>query len=164
MNYADALTRAIECSSATEEEKKRMLELYMETMKTQTVGELMDSIDDNFEFEFSLYDLVSGRGVFQCLASDRFYSRDPTPEELNSVVYEGKTLRFLVEWSLDGQKYEERTIPEKRWKKGDRWTMRDFLGVMKNIYSRQKNRDLKRVGDHVFFGGIMEDGTVYLGS
>ena len=159
--YADAMTRAIECSSATEDEKKRMLELYMETRKETT----MDMIVDEFEFEPSLYDLADGSAPYRFISEEQvLYCRFPTSEERKMVMHPGQTLRFPVAWTFEGEKFETYSIPEKQWKKGERWTMDRFLSTARSVYSKNNKRNLKAMGDHIFFEGIAEDGTIYTGS
>lgn len=159
--YADAMTRAIECSSATEEEKKRMLELYMQTREETT----MDMIVDEFEFEPTLHDLADGSAPYRFISrEDVLYCRFPTDKERKSLVHEGQTLRFPVAWTLEGRKFETYSIPEKQWKKGERWTMDRFLSTARSVYSKNNKRNLKAMGDHIYFEGIFRDGEVYTGS
>lgn len=165
--YVDAMTRAIDSSSATEDEKERMYQLYLETKKTQPPT--LESRE--FKLSFSLGDLASGhpemsyydRGI------DEMYYRHCSDEELDAIVWAGREFKFPIEFGYDAEtktfeRYDTRIISETRWKKGDRWTLREVLKMMRYFYSaKRRGAYLKAMGDHTFFEGFVGN-TYHCGS
>jgi hypothetical protein len=136
--------------------------------KPESAGEMLEMISEEFEFEPTLDDLATRSPPFRFfvdVGTDVLcYYRDPTDEERKSLVHPGETLRFPVAWTLDGVEFETYTISKTKWKAGVRWTMERFLDLAQKVYSKNNKRNLKRMGDHIFFEGIDKDGTICVGS
>jgi hypothetical protein len=173
--YADALTRAIECSSATEEEKQRMLKLYEETREGRELAEeeahregQKDAVEDLFsgwEFEPTLDDLANRSPPMSKEVNGEMMYRYPMKEEGEAIYYSGQVIKFPVRWDMGERKYELRQIPAKEWKAGKRWTLGRVWETACVVYSKNKKRAVKEMGDHHFWEGICEtDGVVYVGS
>jgi len=125
---------------------------------------LLSAYRDEFELNVTLNDLAQHNVKFQFFDGETFYYRDPTDEEWAEVVHPGKSIKFAVRWTYDGPEYDERFINEKDWKAGKRWTLERFATFAHAIYSANRGRRIKEMGDHRFFEGFAEDGTMMMGS
>jgi hypothetical protein len=173
MNYADALTRAIECSSATADEKQRMLKLYEESREGQDLAQdeahrqgmkdAMEELSSDWEFEPTLDAIADRRPPMSKEVGGELLYRDFTDEEEGRIYYTGRVIKFPVRWDRGEVSYEERQIPAKEWKAGQRWTLRRLWEMAHIVYSKNKKKALREMGDHIFWEGLVGD-TIVCGS
>jgi len=123
-------------------------------------------MDTRYKLSFTLPNLVA------CLPEMSFYDEESgmfqyrycSKKELDRIVWEGREFRFPIAWCCEkGTTYETHSITDELWDKGERWTLRKVLKMMRMIYSTKKNVNLYAMGDHVFFEGFSGN-TYYPGS
>jgi hypothetical protein len=124
-----------------------------------------DLLDDGWDFEPSLSEIVDGCPPMSKWIGDECFYRYMTKEERESIYFHGQVIKFPVRWGLDGTTYESRDIPQKEWDKGERWTLERVWKTARHIYSKNKQKAVKEMGDHRFWEGICEKtGEIYTGS
>jgi hypothetical protein len=178
--YADALTRAIECSNASDEDKERMLKLYEEVREghkkkvEEVVGDVIKYSVPDYEVWvrrdslWNIVDCVVPRytAFVNTLEDDEI---EATERELDQLEHDGPTIKLPYDWGYDEETKEYHktatfTISKKQWDAGERWTLRKVWKQMRSFYGANKQKRMKSMGDHVFFEGFMEDGLAYFGS
>ena len=152
-----------------EQKKKEMDEEFKEEaceIMREGHKEAMEELFDDWEFEPTLGDLARRCPPMQKEVNGIVLYRYFTDEEEKKVHHTGRSIRLPVRWGWgpDGVVYETYTISEKDWKAGVRWTLRRVWDYASRVYSKNRMRAVKEMGDHQFFEGIAADGTVYVGS
>jgi hypothetical protein len=149
--------------------KEQIAEKYSEDLEADEIyregqKEAFEEIMSGWEFEPTL-DVLADRGPPMVKHLDGIMLfRYPFPEEENEVLYEGREVRFPVRYGYDDIQYEVRTIPQKQWNAGERWTLKRIWTTASAIYSKNKRKAIRDMGDHIFFEGVGEDGTIHCGS
>ena len=129
------------------------------------LNEMMKEKEEGWEFQPTVWDFVHSRPPMMKEINGELVHRYPTANEGEEVLYDGPSIRFLVRWRLDErEKYETHTISKKDWDAGVRWTLCKVWEQGRVVYSKNKMRAAKDVGDHIFFEGFMSDGTAFMGS
>lgn len=154
-------------------EMKAWIDGLSDEGRANLLERLTEETKRTWKFECCLWRLVEGDDVMECFHNSELSTREPTAEEWAEEQFAGTTLRLPYNWSYDGLNtdgtrkfYESKEfkISKKAWKDGDRWTLRKVVDTMRSFYGKNKNRNLRSLGDHTFFEGVMEDGRIYLGS
>ena len=143
----------------TEEEEHETREIMRQGYK-----DAMEELFSEWEFEPTLHDFANRFPPMRKEVNGITLYRYFMDYEEKKVLHTGQTIRFPVRWTMDGPEYEIRGIPEKKWKAGERWTQMKFWDTACAVYSKNKMRAVKEMGDHIFFEGIDDDGTIDTGS
>jgi hypothetical protein len=112
-----------------------------------------------WEFEPTLHDIASNTPTMRKMVDGEQFFRFPTTEEEDKVIWTGETFRFPIAYTWDGIKY----VTYRAVLTGTTWTLREFLQRAQMVYSVQKRKHLKAMGDHIFFEGFIGD-TFHCGS
>jgi hypothetical protein len=119
-----------------------------------------EKIIGSFEFEPSLVDIADRRPTMSLwVTDDTLIYRFPKDEELDEVIWRGPLFRFPIGWAGGDIKY----VTYRAGLTGTTWTRREFLERAELIYTAQKRKHLKAMGDHIFFEGFVGD-TFHCGS
>jgi hypothetical protein len=135
-------------------EKLELEEAYREGFK-----DAKEEVWAGWEFEPTLHDIASGRPSMRKMVDGEQFFRFPTTEEEDKVIWTGELFRFPIAYTWDGIKY----VTYRAVLTGTTWTLREFVERAQMLYSVQKGKYLKAMGDHIFFEGFVGD-TFHCGS
>lgn len=140
-------------------------EAYRQGFKDGREEENSELLLNGWDFEPTLRDLANGCPPMSKWIGDECFYRYMTKEERESIYFHGQVIKFPVRWGLDGTTYERRGIPQKEWEAGERWTLGRVWRTARAVYSKNKQKAVKEMGDHHFWEGICEKtGEIYTGS
>jgi hypothetical protein len=136
-------------------------EAYLDEAYRQGFKDAKEESDllGGWKFEPTLSDIANHRPTMSKEVDEEMLYRHPTEAELDQVIWAGELFRFPIAYTWDGIEYTTYQAA----KGAKTWTLGEFLERAQFIYSRVKGRDLKAMGDHVFFEGFIGD-TFHCGS
>jgi hypothetical protein len=137
---------------------------YEDGWNEATKEVIHDLLEDGWKFEPTLQDLANNCPPMSKVIGDEMIYRYITEAEGKRIYFPGREIHFPVRWGWGEVTYETRVISQKDWDKGDRWTFEWVWRIAKAIYSKNKQRAVKEMGDHQFWEGIGTDGKVWVGS
>ena len=126
------------------------------------------SDDGKFNLSFTMSDVASGHPLMSWWdeETDTQFFRHLDDAENKIIVTEEITFRFPCRYDPEVAgyyHYETFAIPLKEWNAGQRWTTERVLKSMRFVYSKNKSKNIKMLGDHQFFEGF-DGNTIHLGS
>ena len=139
-------------------EKLELEEAYRQGFK-DALERAEEEVWADFKFEPTLQDIANGGPTMSKEVNGDMLYRNPTEAELDEVIWRGPLFRFPIAYTWDGIKY----VTYRAVLTGTTWTLREFVERAQMIYSVQKGKHLKAMGDHIFFEGFVGD-TFHCGS